>query len=118
MCGFRRRMFKGSWLQLIVLRILYETPTHGYKLLEKVNTLMAGRRKLKPGSLYTILRRMEHSGLLNSIWEKIDNSRDHRTYNLTEKGFEMLRRGKTMIEDQQEVLNELAKFYKLHFVDE
>lgn len=118
MCGFSRRMFKGSWLQLIVLRILYETPTHGYKLLEEVNTLMAGRRKLKPGTLYTILRRMEHSGLLDSIWEKTSKSRDRRTYNLTEKGLEMLRQGKTMIEEQREILNEMATFYKLHFVEE
>lgn len=118
MCGFRRRIFKGSWLQLIVLRILYKNPIHGYKLLEEVNTFMAGRRKLKPGTLYTILRRMEHSGLLDSIWEKTSNSRDRRTYNLTEKGFEMLRQGKTMIEEQLEVLNEMEKFYKLHFVDE
>lgn len=118
MYGFRRRMFRGSWLQLIVLRILYEKPLHGYKLLEEVNSLMAGRRKLKAGSLYTILRRMEHSELLDSIWEKKSDGVDRRIYNLTAKGTEMLKHGKNMIEDQRKILDEMARFYKLHFKDE
>jgi len=118
MRGFRRRMFRGSWLQLIVLRILYKKPLHGYKLLGEVNSLMAGRRKLKAGSLYTILRRMEHSGLLDSIWEKKSGGLDRRIYKLTEKGTEMLKQGKSMIEDQRKILDEMAMFYKLHFKDD
>ena len=30
MCGFRRRLLRGSWLQLVVLRVLYEKPLHPY----------------------------------------------------------------------------------------
>jgi PadR family transcriptional regulator PadR len=118
MCGFRRRLLRGSWLQLIVLRVLYEKPLHGYKLLTEVNALMAGRRKLKPGSLYTILRRMEHSGLLNSTWEQKTDGLDRRIYTLTENGVELLRRGKGMVKEQQKVLAELAEFYHLHFKDD
>ena len=115
MCGFRRRLLRGSWLQLVVLRVLYEKPLHGYKLLQEVNTLMAGRKKMKGGSLYTILRRMEHAGLLTSIWEKRDDSLDRRIYNLTEYGIERLKQGKIMIEGQLRVLEEMAEFYRLHF---
>ena len=118
MCGFRRRMLRGSWLHLIMLRILYEKPMHGYKLLEEVNILMAGRRKLKPGSLYTILRRMEHSELLDSVWEKKSKGLNRRIYNLTEKGIGMLKQGKKMIEEQRRVLDEMTEFYKLHFKDD
>ncbi|MCW4037464.1 MAG: PadR family transcriptional regulator [Candidatus Bathyarchaeota archaeon] len=118
MCGFRQRLLRGSWLQLMVLRVLYEKPLHGYKLLEEVNSFQAGRRKMKPGSLYTILRRMEHSGLLDSIWEKKSAGLDRRVYNLTDKGFEMLRQGKSMIEEQQKVLEEMAEFYKRNFKDD
>ena len=118
MCGFRRRLLKGSWLQLIVLRVLYEKPLHGYKLLEEVNTLMVGRRKLKPGSLYTILRRMEHSGLLDSVWEKKSDGLDRRVYNLTEEGIEMLKQGKSRIEEQRRVLDEMSEFYKLRFKED
>jgi DNA-binding PadR family transcriptional regulator len=102
----------------MVLRVLYKKPLHGYKLLQEVNTFMAGRRKLKPGSLYTILRRMEHSGLLNSAWEKKGEGVDRRIYNLTEKGIAMLRQGKDMVEEQQKVLEKMAEFYHLHFKDD
>lgn len=108
MSGYRRRLTRGSWLQLIVLRVLYEKPLHGYKLLEEVNSLLAGRRKMKPGSLYTILRRMENSGLLDSNWEKKTEGLDRRVYNLTEKGVEVLREGKYMIENQRRVLEEMS----------
>lgn len=118
MCGFRQRLPRGSWLQLIVLRVLHDKPLHGYKLLQEVNTLLAGRRKLKPGSLYTILRRMEHSGLLDSIWEKKSAGLDRRIYNLTDKGVEMLKQGKSMIEEQRKVLEEMAEFYQRHFKDD
>ncbi len=118
MCGFRQRLLRGSWLQLMVLRILYDKPLHGYKLLKETNTLLAGRRKLKSGSLYTILRRMEHSGLLDSIWEKKSAGLDRRIYNLTDEGIEMLRQGKSMIEEQHKVLEEMAEFYRLHFKDD
>jgi DNA-binding PadR family transcriptional regulator len=118
MCGFRQRLLKGSWLQLIVLRVLYGKPQHGYKLIEEVNTLLAGRRKLKPGSLYTILRRMERSRLLESIWEKKSAGLDRRIYNLTDKGVEMLRQGKSLVEEQRRVLEEMAEFYRLHFKDD
>lgn len=79
---------------------------------------MAGRRKLKSGSLYTILRRMEHSGLLDSIWEKKSDGLDRRIYHLTENGIKMLKQGKSMIEEQRRVLDEMTAFYKLHFKDD
>lgn len=118
MCGFRHRLLRGSWLQLMVLKVLYEQPMHGYKLLEAVNTSLAGRRKLKPGSLYTILRRMDEAGLLDSTWKKRSTGLDRRIYNLTDKGVEMLRQGKNMIEEQQKVLEEMAEFYRIHFKDD
>jgi PadR family transcriptional regulator PadR len=118
MCGFRRRLLRGSWLQLVVLKILYEQPLHGYKLLQEVNALMTGRKQLKPGSLYTILRRMEHAGLLTSAWEKRSARLDRRVYHLTEHGVEALRRGKHVIEGQRRVLEEMTAFYRTHFPDD
>lgn len=118
MCGFRRRLSKGSWLQLIILRVLYETPLHGYRIRKALNTFMAGRRTLKSGSLYTILRRMERSELLESTWETKNKGLNRRIYTLTQNGVEMLRQGKTMIEEQQKVLAKMAEFYQQHFKDE
>lgn len=115
MCCFRRRTLTGSWIQLLVLRILHETPMHGYRLLGEVNRLMAGRRAMKPGSLYTILRRIERKGLVESEWERPQSGLDRRVYRLSEKGVEMLRAGRRMVEEQRRVLEELAEFYRRHF---
>ncbi|RLI07085.1 PadR family transcriptional regulator [Candidatus Bathyarchaeota archaeon] len=115
MCCFRRRHLTGSWIQLLVLRVLYETPMHGYRLMQEVNRLLAGRRTLKPGSLYTILRRMEQGGLLESEWEGAQTGLDRRVYRVSERGVEMLRAGRRMVEEQRRVLEEMAEFYRRHF---
>jgi len=115
MSFYRRRPLTGSWIQLLVLRILYEEPMHGYRLLGEVNRLLAGRRTLKTGSLYTILRRMERSGLLESEWETISDRLNRRVYRLSDKGIERLRAGMGMVEEQRKVLKEMAEFYRRHF---
>jgi DNA-binding PadR family transcriptional regulator len=56
-----------GWIQFLVLRLLYERPMHGYQLigeLESRGFVVPGR--FKTGSIYTILKRMEHRGLLSS----------------------------------------------------
>ena len=111
-------MRRGSWLQLIVLRVLYQQQLHGYRLLREINTLLTGRRPLKLGSLYTILRRMEHAGILESIREHRDHGLDRRLYSMTPKGHEMLRDGQILVKEQQKVLDEMSQFYKQQFTKE
>ena len=114
---FRRRNLHGSWLQLLLLRVIYEQPTHGYKLLDDVNALMAGRRQLKAGSLYTILRRMEQANLLKSEW-KSGTGPNRRMYTLTSAGLERLRQGRSMVENQLKVLEKMTTFYRTQFREE
>jgi len=106
---------KGTWIQLLILRILYETHMHGYALNEKINSFQAGRQPIKPGSLYTILRRMEKAGLLESIWDKESSRLNRRVYKLSEEGVKRLREGQLMVKNQITILNEMKKFYEEHF---
>ncbi len=108
----------GTWIQLLILRILYETPLHGYALNEKINELLAGRRPLKSGSLYTILRRMEKSGLLVSDWDKDSARLERRIYNLTDAGMERLRQGLQMVKSQKRIIDEMMSFYKEKFPED
>lgn len=108
----------GSWVQLLILRILYLTPMHGYRLLGEVNRLMAGRRPMKAGSLYTILRRMEKAGLLESEWDEESSRLDRRIYRLSEEGVEMLKNGRRRVEEQRRALDEMMAFYNEHFREE
>lgn len=70
---------------------------------------------MKHGSLYTILRRMEHSGILESEWEKEPSHLDRRVYQLSELGLEKLREGKDIVEEQRRVLDEVIEFFRDRF---
>ena len=115
MAGRRGRGQGGTWIQLLILRIIYEMPLHGYLLIEKMNELLAGRRPIKPGSLYTILRRMEKSGLLSSDWDRESSRLKRRVYTLTDAGLERLKNGRRMVMGQRKVLDEMMNFYEKHF---
>jgi len=118
MSGRYGRSRGGSWIQLLILRVIFETPLHGYRLIEEVNKLMAGRRPLKSGSLYTILRRMEKGGLLSSDWDKDSSRLERRVYNITEEGIERLKGGRQMAAGQRKILDEMLDFYEKHFPED
>ena len=108
----------GSLVQLLILRILYLSPMHGYNLLGEVNELMAGRKPMKTGSLYTILRRMEKAGLLESEWDKNPSRLDRRIYKPSNEGVEMLKDGQKRVEEQKRALDEMIAFYNEHFKED
>jgi DNA-binding PadR family transcriptional regulator len=64
-----------GWVQFLILRILYEKPMHGYRLMEELEKRSFGCHKLKTGSIYTLLRRMEKKGLISSAWETVEVDR-------------------------------------------
>jgi DNA-binding PadR family transcriptional regulator len=98
-----------------MLRILYEKPMHGYHLLEEIEQRSCGCHKLEPGSIYTLLRRMEERGLLESKWEKVEGGPDKRVYTVTRDGAEALRMGLKSIVKRKLLFDDLARFYKEHF---
>ena len=116
MSGRARR--GGSLIQLLILRILYISPMHGYRILGEVNELMAGRRPMKTGSLYTILRRMEKAGLLASEWDENPSKLDRRIYKPSMEGIEMLKNGRKRVEEQKKALDEMLAFYNEHFKED
>ena len=117
MSGRTGRGSQGTWIQLLILRILYETKLHGYALIEKINSFQSGRRPIQPGSLYTILRRMEKDGLLDSTWDDKNSRLNRRVYTLSESGVQRLKDGRTMVKNQLDILNDIQKFYDTHFSD-
>jgi DNA-binding PadR family transcriptional regulator len=109
---------RGTWIQLLILRILYEAPLHGYALNEKINRYLKGRRPLKPGSLYTILRRMEKDGLLESTWDEESSKVNRRVYELSEQGIHRLAEGRSIVDSQMSILIEMKQFYNEYFRDD
>jgi len=97
------------------MRILYEEPMHGYQLLEEIEKRSCGCHRLEPGSIYTLLRRMEERSLLESKWEKVEGRPDRRVYRLTSKGVEALKMGLASIVRRKRLFEDLVNFYHEHF---
>jgi len=98
--------------------ILYEKPSYGYQLMETLEVKSWGGYRLGPGSIYTLLRRMEHRGLLESEWEYANTSSpERRVYKVTKMGTAALRSGLESIINRKTMMDDLAEFYKKNFLE-
>ena len=114
----RRSLPERGWVQFLLLRMLHESPMHGYQLVETLED----RKYVKPGrfetgSVYTILNRMDHRGLLTSNKEKGSTGRPRRVYTITGEGEVLLKRGLENIISQKSMMDELANYYSRVFRD-
>jgi len=110
-CGYPEK----RWLQFMILRVVYEKPTYGYKIIKRIEEITYGRHKIKSGTMYTTLKRMEKEGLLRSVWKKSESGPDSREYSTTEKGEKYLKRWLEMIIERKKMMDEMVKFYNEHF---
>jgi PadR family transcriptional regulator PadR len=77
--------FRGS-LDLLVLKTLSLSPTHGWGISQRVRQMSGGEFAVNQGSLYPALQRLEKDGLIASDWGVTDNNRQARYYRLTAAG--------------------------------
>ena len=78
----------AEWLRGVlepcVLRVLADGPTYGYAIAERLADLGLGR--LKGGTLYPLLGRMESSGYVTVEWRAGEGGPGRKFYELTEVG--------------------------------
>jgi DNA-binding PadR family transcriptional regulator len=98
-------------IQLEILRILYENPTHGYQIMEGLRKFTLNEYAPEPGAIYTMLRRLEQKGLVTSRWEKKTSRLDRRVYTITKEGEEFLRGGLRVIKKRRELMDDLVRFH-------
>src|SRR5437667_3976348 len=75
-------------LESLVLSALRRGETHGFEILRRLEEAGSGGLRLKEGSLYPALYRLEAAKLIRGEWE-VDSSRRgprRRIYHLTTKG--------------------------------
>jgi DNA-binding PadR family transcriptional regulator len=104
-------------IQLEILRILYEDPTHGYRIMDELRKFTSNEYAPEPGAIYTMLRRLEERGLLASRWEKKASRTDRRVYTLTQEGKEFLKEGLQMVKRRRQLMDDLVRFYDDNFED-
>ena len=99
---FERQIKKGI-MEMLVLELLSKGPDYGYQLLTKLAETPSGLLKVREGTLYPILYRLEEDGMLEAFWQTgAGRSTPKKIYQITEKGAEELLRQKEIWRKFQE----------------
>jgi len=112
-CGYPER----RWLQFLILRVVCEKSTYGYGLIKRIEELSEGIHKIKSGTMYTTLRRMEKEDFLKSVWKKSKSGPDNREYCITKKGELFLKKWLEMILERKKMMEKMTRFYYEYFGD-
>ena len=82
--------YRRSVLEAALLSSIAESTSHGYELVEQIETLAAELVCIDPGSMYRFLRGMEEQGLVTSTWQTPEAGPSRRVYQITDEGIEAL----------------------------
>src|ERR1700704_5952231 len=84
-------------LETMILSTLEQGETHGLEILRRLDEAGCGLLRLKEGSLYPALYRLEAAGEVKAVWEEGPHGRRgarRRIYFLTTKGQRKLNAGR------------------------
>nr|WP_255586772.1 PadR family transcriptional regulator [Hephaestia mangrovi] len=62
--GRGRRMFDGSELRLVLLKLIADQPRHGYDLIREIEEITGGGYTPSPGMIYPTLTLLDDTGLI------------------------------------------------------
>jgi DNA-binding PadR family transcriptional regulator len=79
-------VFRHGRLRLYLLKLLDESPRHGYEVIRLLQDRFMGVYSPSPGTIYPRLARLEEEGLVTH-----DESEGRKVYRITDKGREELR---------------------------
>src|ERR1051325_4200660 len=84
-------------LETLILSVLERSDAHGLEILRRLEGAGWGALRLKEGSLYPALYRLENEGLIAAEWEEETKGRRgarRRVYHLTRSGTKALAKGR------------------------
>lgn len=85
------RQLKRGILEIVVLKLISREPTYGYQLLSDMEAQSDGLFKIREGTLYPILYRLEDDGMIRSQWSvPKDKDISKKYYVITTQGKETL----------------------------
>ena len=73
-------------LDLLILKAVSLGPLHGYGVLLRIGQISNGALLIEQGALYPALFRLVRQGVLKTEWDKSENNRRAKYYELTSKG--------------------------------
>jgi transcriptional regulator len=84
------RLLQGT-LDLLILKALSLQELHGLGVARRIEQITHGAFKVKPGSLFPALQRMEGAGWIEATWGQSEAGRRARYYRLTRAGKKQLK---------------------------
>lgn len=82
--------YRRSVLEVAILSSLAEADSHGYDLVEQIESLASNLVCVDSGTMYRMLREMEQEGLVTSSWQTPEAGPSRRVYAVTAEGIEAL----------------------------
>jgi DNA-binding PadR family transcriptional regulator len=79
----------SDFSRFYILTILYEGPTHGYKIIDRFRKRL--KKDISPSLVYPFLQRLESKGLVKQIVIPI-GEKEKKVYELTDEGNELCHR--------------------------
>jgi PadR family transcriptional regulator PadR len=73
-----RELKKGS-LGLLMLHLLFEQPSYGYELCERLRERSEGTLSFEDGAVYPLLHAFERDGLAEGYWENAEGDEGDAT---------------------------------------
>ncbi|MCA8998736.1 MAG: helix-turn-helix transcriptional regulator [Planctomycetaceae bacterium] len=76
-------------LESLILAILEKSPSHGFQIVKQLEHRGEGALRLREGTIYPVLYRLESAGLIRAKWDDSEEDRRgprRKVYSLTRKG--------------------------------
>ena len=78
---------KKGILKIIILKIISENKSYGYEMISKIDSASNGLFKMKEGTLYPILYKLEDDNLIKSEWQNpMGKQKAKKYYVITPEG--------------------------------
>lgn len=100
-----------NFLQPCLLLLLFQHPSHGYDLLDRLAQAGLSIGTPDPAAVYRTLRQMERDGLVISRWDPSNHGPPRRTYELSSEGEDLLHTWAQSIRQNRRVLDRYLTLY-------
>jgi transcriptional regulator len=90
MPGSTTALLQGT-LDVLILKVLALEPMHGLGISRRIAQVTNDTFRVKPGSLFPALHRMEEAGWLSAAWGDSESNRRAKFYGLTSAGRRQLK---------------------------
>jgi PadR family transcriptional regulator, regulatory protein PadR len=86
----KRDVQQGTLVLMVLKTLDVLGPLHGYGLARRIEQISGNLLAVNQGTLYPLLLKLEHEGIIESEWGTSENNRRARFYRLTRAGRKQL----------------------------